>query len=896
MNNESHESSSIGNQMLMNIKASTQSEQNEYPDNQEPIRKTYIEQKDRKDKELNNLLNNMKDKMDKGRNLNSPMSSMRFTGNNFSNNISNRNSGISQSPFSGNNIGMNMNNNAFDQNNNNINDNNMNVVLDNGIFNNNTMNSNHSIIRNSAYDDEDDNENENVVANNVDNYLLKSNPGSVFMNNSQNINNSNQNSLILNNNNNNNNQNPMFANKVLSINNPNSLIMNNNNNSINNNNFNNNLNNNIMNNMNMNQNSNNIINNNMINMNMNNNMMNNMNNSSRLMNNMNNSNNMMNNSNNMMNNMNNNSRLMNNNMINVNNNNIMNNNNMMNMNNSSRLMNNNMINLNNNNIMDNNNMINNMNMNNNNNMINTSNSGINTLNMLNNNLAQNMDNNFNSNKNFNDGDIKYDNNIINDSNPILQDPQPGKKLFPMDNTQKNSKILDSKHSSINSKNQIKPINKDNISLNKSKNPLDTNDQEIYDSLKKSQIIDRHSIMSSYYDYTPGEREDNLNELLEDMHLFGEIKKRDIEKQKRENPNKFISIEDAMEKGKNSNDIKSSKKLLKYKNEYFVLSILAKALMSQGCTVEIEKDEPKNEEEKNEMNTTMQFLVNGMYNFKKYIFHFDFGDKANKELLKQTEKQTKFNGHLKNRLVKLFNLKVNDIIMTDPRIEGSYSITAIIKKASFDELSEDKIYQFLKNERSFNKIKKVEKRILLSGCILNVYMLDSRGNNKDGGWGFNETRGGYPYYPPEGWTGYGLRVVDRFDKGNNVWLDYHNKKGEWAVAYHGIGYGLRGSQLFMKIKDIGFENIKTGVMQEFQDSDDKFHKGEKVGEGIYVTPKPEVSDEYCGKFDYDGKKYKIAFMTRVMPDKIRCPVDNENIWVINGTDNEIRPYRILIKEV
>ena len=108
MNNESHESSSIGNQMLMNIKASTQSEQNEYPDNQEPIRKTYIEQKDRKDKELNNLLNNMKDKMDKGRNLNSPMSSMSFTGNNFSNNISNRNSGISQSPFSGNNIGMNM--------------------------------------------------------------------------------------------------------------------------------------------------------------------------------------------------------------------------------------------------------------------------------------------------------------------------------------------------------------------------------------------------------------------------------------------------------------------------------------------------------------------------------------------------------------------------------------------------------------------------------------------------------------------------------------------------------------------------------------------------------------------------------------------------------------------
>ena len=882
MINESQESNAISNHMLMDIKASTQSELNEDPNKRERMGEAYREQKDRNEKELNNLLIDMKDKMGKGRNSNSPMSSMSINGNNFSNNISNRNTVLSQSPFSGNNIGMNinMNNNVIDQNNININmnnnmdnnmNNNMNEDLDNDNFNKNTINSNHSVYRNSAYDDDDDDEddNENIKANNPDNYLLKSNPGSVFMNNSQNMNNSNQNSIILNNNNNNNNLNDMFTN------NPNNMIMNNN--KINNNNFNNNSIN-SMKNMNMNQNSNNIINNNS---NSNSNMMNNKNQ----------------NSNNIINN---------NSMINRN----MNNNMMNNMYNNSRLMNNNNMNMinNNNNKMNNNNMINNMNMNmnNNNNMINTSSSNRGTLNMLNNILAKNNDNNnFNSNNNdknkeiVNDGDIKYNNNIINISNP--QDPQPGKNLFPMDNTQKKSKILDSKNNSINSKNQIKPINNGDISHNNSKTPLDINDQEKYDSLRKSQIVERHTLeMSSYYDYTPGEKEENLNELLEDMNSFGEIKKRDIEKQKRENPNKFISIEDAMKKGKNTNDIKSSKKILKYKNEYFVLSILAKALMSQGCTVEIEKDEPKNEEEKNEMNTTMQFLVNGMYNFKKYIFYFDFGIKANKELLKQTEQQKKnlekFNGHLKNKLLKLLKLKVNDIIMTDPRILGPYSITAIIKKALFYELPEDEIYQGLKNDPSFNKIKKVEKRILLSGCILNTYMLDSRGNNKDGGWGFNETRGGHPYYPPVGWTGYGLRVVDRFDKGNNAWLDYHNKKGEWSVAYHGIGYGLRGYELVMKINDIGKENIKTGVMQEYQDSDDSCHPGEKVGEGIYVTPKPEVFDEYCGKFDYDGKKYKIAFMTRVMPDKIRCPVDNENIWVINGTDNEIRPYRILIKEV
>ena len=39
------------------------------------------------------------------------------------------------------------------------------------------------------------------------------------------------------------------------------------------------------------------------------------------------------------------------------------------------------------------------------------------------------------------------------------------------------------------------------------------------------------------------------------------------------------------------------------------------------------------------------------------------------------------------------------------------------------------------------------------------MLDSRGNNKDGGWGINEKRGGFQYIPPIGWTGFGLRVLD-----------------------------------------------------------------------------------------------------------------------------------------
>ena len=38
------------------------------------------------------------------------------------------------------------------------------------------------------------------------------------------------------------------------------------------------------------------------------------------------------------------------------------------------------------------------------------------------------------------------------------------------------------------------------------------------------------------------------------------------------------------------------------------------------------------------------------------------------------------------------------------------------------------------------------------------------------------------------------------------------------------------------------------------------------------------------------------MLRVKPDKIRIAQTNQDYWVLNGTSDEIRPYRILIKHL
>ena len=73
--------------------------------------------------------------------------------------------------------------------------------------------------------------------------------------------------------------------------------------------------------------------------------------------------------------------------------------------------------------------------------------------------------------------------------------------------------------------------------------------------------------------------------------------------------------------------------------------------------------------------------------------------------------------------------------------------------------------------------------------------------------------------------------------------------------------------------------------------------EFVGIGVYCSPEPNVMDDYAkiSTKQVNGKKYKIGFMMRVRPDKIRISQRTPSYWVLDGTTDEMRPYRIMLKE-
>ena len=72
--------------------------------------------------------------------------------------------------------------------------------------------------------------------------------------------------------------------------------------------------------------------------------------------------------------------------------------------------------------------------------------------------------------------------------------------------------------------------------------------------------------------------------------------------------------------------------------------------------------------------------------------------------------------------------------------------------------------------------------------------------------FYSKRGGEKYKPPYFWKGFALRVLNKFDNGDNTWLGNEGKENEWAISYHGIGKGNEFNKLLNIIK----ENLKSGI--------------------------------------------------------------------------------------
>ena len=377
----------------------------------------------------------------------------------------------------------------------------------------------------------------------------------------------------------------------------------------------------------------------------------------------------------------------------------------------------------------------------------------------------------------------------------------------------------------------------------------------------------------------------LNQTLIDMCNYGNIVKKEIETDNKSEEKEYIHTNEL----KNMNETTDK--------DLFALNLLAQNLESSGVQTVIEKDQTKSNEE--EALTNLQFVVNGLYYKKKYVLKFDFGEEKNDKLLKEKEEYNNFVNKLKHKLSKDYGVKPEQIIVTCPE-KGSFKVQIIFASDEFNQLDTNEFENKFRNEVEYPELKNlktIHTDVMMGACKLSKTQLDPRGNRSEG-WGINENRGNKPYYPPLGWTGIGLKVWDKYE--NNTWIGMSNNPGEWCVAYHGVGSG-QSSDDVKKVTGLIYKgSFRPGGGQAHKYCPDKYHPGHNVGEGVYCTPKIEIANGYAGKSEINGKSYKTVLMVRVKPEAIRncanCPgANNDNYWVVNGTTDEIRPYRILYKE-
>ena len=276
---------------------------------------------------------------------------------------------------------------------------------------------------------------------------------------------------------------------------------------------------------------------------------------------------------------------------------------------------------------------------------------------------------------------------------------------------------------------------------------------------------------------------------------------------------------------------------------------------------------------------IQWICNGY--ISKNIYKLNFKLKENRILQLENDEieKIKFNNKLLDYIKQAYNLKNEKIVITNFKKDKNNYITLVIIYNFFTFLTKNKLLNTFPNDEELKTLTNIEKDLIIESVRLSDSILSPAFNiRNDKLWIPNQIRGGERYYPPMGWIKFSLNVSKKYDEGNDEWLSSTDKSKEWCVAY------------------CGFSGMTKNFGQIYENENDIKHPGKKVGIGLYCSPFPIFLDNFSDIFHIKGAQYKCGFMIKVKPDKIRIPESNKEIWVLGGSDDDFRPYGILIKKL
>ena len=336
--------------------------------------------------------------------------------------------------------------------------------------------------------------------------------------------------------------------------------------------------------------------------------------------------------------------------------------------------------------------------------------------------------------------------------------------------------------------------------------------------------------------------------LEKSIIVSRIFKEYIEIDKEKNYDNYISIDTPFEDFE-----KVYKNLNTFEDNEFLLSLFAKFHKNNRIKINITKE--KDQKIPDIELASIQSLFS-LGNYKTYELHFDFGRYMNQKILTDTKEKEKFLDNWISKFSWKLGIKKEKIILTDVHA-GSLGAQAL-----FLDTTAKKDEEILNGLKEIKEIVKIDEKPIFEVLVINKEILDKKGN-RNKGWGINETRGGEKYLPPiNGWFGIGLRVTNKYDNGNNAWLDYKNKSGEYSIGYIGINnlnndeekiiedmvsLSLNVESLRSKLY-VEDENIRNSTANNVILEEEEKKETEKCGDGVCVFQNPDYAENNAGFFD------------------------------------------------
>ena len=376
----------------------------------------------------------------------------------------------------------------------------------------------------------------------------------------------------------------------------------------------------------------------------------------------------------------------------------------------------------------------------------------------------------------------------------------------------------------------------------------------------------------------------LNKYIENAINFTNVLKYEIIKEKQTNPNRFIDISSTLHRPGLLSTLEPSK------NDYtYILCLIGKILENNGIIVGIYKE---NYIEDRIDLSSIQLIFSGLISRKKYRLTFNVNQTTINLVLTNLNYRQQFIHKWKAIIAERIHCNKSEIILTNPRQRGKFLYLDLAFNFNIEKVNE----QLLRQCVTVGELEFCEGIPLLSGLRLSPSIFNEKYHlfyNLNFNWGISR-RGGEEYIPPVSWTAYGMNVDGKYDYGNDMWLRSENGIGEFAVAYYGI------NNIFYNIYNIEHNsvclmaNLETG--KTFRNVNNIRNPGLKCDDGIYFYKNPQFAENSSQKINIGGFEYKIMFMCRVNPSRIKQPENFPDCWILSPTPNEVRPYKILVKKI